>query len=188
MCIHLKIHSQGRVLGMRTLPVADMQVRHLKTLGMEQVAAAIRTHGMGLADNAVNVTYQFLARKITMLSQVGSPLLVSHALSSRDDEQLQIQGTVPWLVTMTVSALLHLSKVPNELSGGVAQTSCSEARLSCCAVPASGRSACTAEQGGLRLWGKPRRRQQRAVRHGRCAAPDCRLWPAGQRPGWPALP
>ena len=119
--MHLEIHSQGRVLGMRTLPVADMQVRHLKTLGMEQVAAAIRTHGTGLADNAVNVTYQFLARKITMLSQVGSPLLVSHALSSRDDEQLQIQGTVPWLVTMTVSALLHLSKVPNELFGGAAQ-------------------------------------------------------------------
>ena len=46
------------------------QVKHLRTLGMEQVAAAIRTHGMGLADNAVNVTYQFLARKINMLSEV----------------------------------------------------------------------------------------------------------------------
>ena len=106
---------------MRTIPVADMQVRHLKTLGMEQVAAAVRTHGMGLADDAVNVTYQFLARKITMLSQVGTPLLVSHALSSQADERLQNQGTVPWLVRMTVSALLHLSKVPNELFGGTAQ-------------------------------------------------------------------
>ena len=37
---------------------------------MDQVAAAIRTHGMGLADNAVNVTYQFLARKVNMLSEV----------------------------------------------------------------------------------------------------------------------
>ena len=61
--------------------MADMQVRHLKTLGMEQVAAAVRTHGLGLADNAVNVTYQFLARKITMLSQVGTPLLVLRAPS-----------------------------------------------------------------------------------------------------------
>lgn len=69
--------------------MADMQVRHLKTVGMEQLAAAIRTHGMGLADNAVNVTYQFLARKITMLSQVGTPLLVLRALSSEADEQLQ---------------------------------------------------------------------------------------------------
>ena len=74
---------------MCTLPMADMQVRHLKTLGMEQVAAAIRTHGMGLADNAVNVTYQFLARKITMLSQVGTALLVLCALSSEADEQVQ---------------------------------------------------------------------------------------------------
>ena len=47
-----------------------VQVKHLKTLGMDQVAAAIRTHGMGLADNAVNVTYQFLARKVNMLSEV----------------------------------------------------------------------------------------------------------------------
>ena len=46
------------------------QVKHLRTLGMDQVAAAIRTHGMGLADNAVNVTYQFLARKVNMLSEV----------------------------------------------------------------------------------------------------------------------
>ena len=37
---------------------------------MERVAAAIHVHGMGLADNTVNVTYQFLARKVTMLSQV----------------------------------------------------------------------------------------------------------------------
>ena len=98
---------------MCTLPMADMQVRHLKTLGMEQVAAAVRTHGMGLADNAVNVTYQFLARKITMLSQVNTPLLVLRALSSEAYEQLQTYGAVPWLVRVTVSALMHLSKVPN---------------------------------------------------------------------------
>ena len=47
-----------------------VQVKHLRTLGMERVAAAIHVHGMGLADNTVNVTYQFLARKVTMLSQV----------------------------------------------------------------------------------------------------------------------
>lgn len=46
------------------------QVKHLRTLGVDQVAAAIRTHGLGLADNAVNVTYQFLARKVNMLSEV----------------------------------------------------------------------------------------------------------------------
>jgi len=46
---------------------------------MEQIAAAIRTHGMGLADNAVNVTYQFLARKVTMLSQVGTYLIICFA-------------------------------------------------------------------------------------------------------------
>jgi hypothetical protein len=89
MCTHLEIRNQGQVLGICTFPMADMQVRHLKTVGMEQLAAAIRTHGMGLADNAVNVTYQFLARKITMLSQVGTPLLVLRALSSEADEQLQ---------------------------------------------------------------------------------------------------
>ena len=50
--------------------ICMVQVKHLKTLGMDQVAAAIRTHGMGLADNVVNVTYQFLARKVTMLSEV----------------------------------------------------------------------------------------------------------------------
>ena len=46
------------------------QVKHLRTLGVDQVAAAIRTHGLGLADNAVNVTYQFLACKVNMLSEV----------------------------------------------------------------------------------------------------------------------
>ena len=51
------------------------QVKHLRTLGMDQVAAAIRTHGMGLADNAVNVTYQFLARKVNMLSEVSASQL-----------------------------------------------------------------------------------------------------------------
>lgn len=51
-----------------------VQVKHLRTVGVERVAAAIHVHGMGLADNAVNVTYQFLARKVTMLSQV-SPTL-----------------------------------------------------------------------------------------------------------------
>ena len=45
-------------------------MKHLRTVGMDRVAAAIHVHGMGLADNAVNVTYQFLARKVTMLSQV----------------------------------------------------------------------------------------------------------------------
>ena len=51
-----------------------MQVKHLRTLGMERVAAAIHVHGMGLADNAVNVTYQFLAKKVTMLSQASPPV------------------------------------------------------------------------------------------------------------------
>ena len=51
-----------------------VQVKHLRTVGMDRVAAAIHVHGMGLADNAVNVTYQFLARKVTMLSQVNLTL------------------------------------------------------------------------------------------------------------------
>ena len=54
-------------------------MKHLKTLGVEQIAAAIRTHGMGLADNAVNVTYQFLAKKVTLLSQVGTCLIICGA-------------------------------------------------------------------------------------------------------------
>ncbi len=49
-----------------------MQVKHLNTLGVEQVAAAIHTQGLGLADNAVNAAYQFLARNFTLLSQVNS--------------------------------------------------------------------------------------------------------------------
>lgn len=55
-----------------------VQVKHLNTLGVEQVAAAIHTQGLGLADNAVNVAYQFLARKFTLLSQAG-PLVCSSA-------------------------------------------------------------------------------------------------------------
>ncbi len=76
---------------------------------MEQVAAAIRTHGMGLADNAVNVTYQFLARKMTMLSQVGTPLLTVQLLPSEADKQLQCSRAVPQLVRLTASILLHLN-------------------------------------------------------------------------------
>jgi hypothetical protein len=46
------------------------QVKHLNTFNVQQVAAAIRTQGLGLADNAVNVAYQFLARRFSSLSQV----------------------------------------------------------------------------------------------------------------------
>ncbi len=52
--------------------LCGMQVKHLNTLGVEQVAAAIHTQGLGLADNAVNAAYQFLARNFTLLSQVNS--------------------------------------------------------------------------------------------------------------------
>lgn len=45
-------------------------MKHLNTLGVEQVAAAIHTQGLGLADNAVNAAYQFLTRNFTLLSQV----------------------------------------------------------------------------------------------------------------------
>ncbi|CAL8470925.1 g10467 [Coccomyxa elongata] len=48
---------------------AAREVKHLNTLGVEQVAAAIHTQGLGLADNAVNAAYQFLARNFTLLSQ-----------------------------------------------------------------------------------------------------------------------
>ena len=61
-----------------------LQVKHLRTLGMDRVAAAIQVHGMGLADNAVNVTYQFLARKVTMLSQVSTAPSTGAALLSQN--------------------------------------------------------------------------------------------------------
>ena len=54
-----------------------LQVKHLNTLGVEQVAAAIHTQGLGLADNAVNAAYRFLARNFMLLSQVC--LLCSYA-------------------------------------------------------------------------------------------------------------
>lgn len=47
-----------------------VQVKHLNTLNILQVAAAIRTQGLGLADNAVNSAYQFLACRFSVLSQV----------------------------------------------------------------------------------------------------------------------
>lgn len=56
---------------MLTVERLAVQVRHLKTLGVDQVADAVRAHGTGLADNAVNAAYQFLARKVATLSQVG---------------------------------------------------------------------------------------------------------------------
>lgn len=52
------------------LDLCGVQVKHLNTLGVEQVAAAIHTQGLGLADNAVNAAYQFLTRNFTLLSQV----------------------------------------------------------------------------------------------------------------------
>ncbi len=60
---------------------------------MERVAAAIHVHGMGLADNAVNVTYQFLARKVTMLSQVTITLPIGAALLM--EVVLSCRGTPP---------------------------------------------------------------------------------------------
>ncbi len=63
----LSIHCVGVIINGWRLCA---QVKHLNTLGVEQVAAAIHTQGLGLADNAVNAAYQFLARNFTLLSQV----------------------------------------------------------------------------------------------------------------------
>ena len=85
-------------------------MKHLRILGMDRVAAAIHVHGMGLADNAVNVTYQFLARKVTMLSQVSIALPTGAAPS----------GKCP------AEPLLSLTALQN--------TSAPQDMLSCCAA------------------------------------------------------
>ena len=44
--------------------------KHLNTINIRHVANSIRTHGAGIANTAVNFTYQFLKRKFAIFSQV----------------------------------------------------------------------------------------------------------------------
>ncbi|KAJ1477039.1 WASH complex subunit 7-domain-containing protein [Baffinella frigidus] len=49
--------------------LSDSSSRYINSIGIHQVAASIRTHGMGIINTTVNYTYQFLARKLAVLSQ-----------------------------------------------------------------------------------------------------------------------
>jgi WASH complex subunit 7 len=51
-------------------PAAAREMKHLNTLAIGQVANSVRTHGLGIMNTAVNLAYQFLARKFVGLSQV----------------------------------------------------------------------------------------------------------------------
>jgi WASH complex subunit 7 len=44
--------------------------KYVSTIGIQQVAHSIRTHGTGIMNTTVNYTYQFLASKLAILSQV----------------------------------------------------------------------------------------------------------------------
>jgi WASH complex subunit 7 len=48
----------------------EMDFHNVSTIGIQQVAHSIRTHGTGIMNTTVNYTYQFLARKLAILSQV----------------------------------------------------------------------------------------------------------------------
>ena len=43
--------------------------KYISTIGIQQVAHSIRTHGTGMLNTTVNYSYQFLARKLAILSQ-----------------------------------------------------------------------------------------------------------------------
>ncbi|EKX45132.1 hypothetical protein GUITHDRAFT_139069, partial [Guillardia theta CCMP2712] len=43
--------------------------KYIRSIGIQQVANSIRTHGMGIMNTTVNYTYQFLARKLAIMSQ-----------------------------------------------------------------------------------------------------------------------
>eukprot|EP00286_Rhodomonas_abbreviata_P028524 CAMPEP_0181299654 /NCGR_PEP_ID=MMETSP1101-20121128/6465_1 /TAXON_ID=46948 /ORGANISM="Rhodomonas abbreviata, Strain Caron Lab Isolate" /LENGTH=1130 /DNA_ID=CAMNT_0023404825 /DNA_START=156 /DNA_END=3545 /DNA_ORIENTATION=+ len=43
--------------------------KYVHSIGIQQVANSIRTHGMGIMNTTVNFSYQFLARKLAVLSQ-----------------------------------------------------------------------------------------------------------------------
>mmetsp|Transcript_11124 Transcript_11124/g.26766 ORF Transcript_11124/g.26766 Transcript_11124/m.26766 type:complete len:1150 (-) Transcript_11124:108-3557(-) len=45
------------------------QNKYVHSIGIQQIANSIRTHGMGIMNTTVNYTYQFLARKLAVLSQ-----------------------------------------------------------------------------------------------------------------------
>jgi WASH complex subunit 7 len=50
--------------------VRNGDFHNVSTIGIQQVAHSIRTHGTGIMNTTVNYTYQFLARKLAILSQV----------------------------------------------------------------------------------------------------------------------
>lgn len=49
---------------------SDKGSKHLNSINIHSIAASIRTHGMGIMNTTVNYTYQFLAKKFDIFSQV----------------------------------------------------------------------------------------------------------------------
>lgn len=43
--------------------------KYINSIGIQQVANSIRTHGTGIMNTTVNYTYQFLTRRFAVLSQ-----------------------------------------------------------------------------------------------------------------------
>ena len=81
----MQVQPPNRVLGQASVSGRQeclhacvcAQVRHLNTLGVRGCAAALRCHGLGLADHAVNCAYAFLARRFGQLSQARRKHLIT---------------------------------------------------------------------------------------------------------------
>jgi len=67
--IHVFVSTYNYNINNQIFVEKDSNNKHLNTINIRHVANSIRTHGTGVMNTTVNVTYQFLTKKFQIFTQ-----------------------------------------------------------------------------------------------------------------------